>query len=144
MIVVLLLLQIVITLALVGVILMQRSEGGALGIGGGPSGLMSGRAAGDALTRATSILAAAFFASSLLLTVLFQIRADEPSLLESVGPDVLRDAPAAGDPLDAGTVEGADAPAPAPLDEAAEDAADETAEDDAERPEIPIDELDPR
>ncbi len=55
---------------LVGVVLMQRSEGGGLGMGGSPSGLMSARGAADFLTRATSILGALFIALSILLAVL--------------------------------------------------------------------------
>ncbi|MEX0346770.1 MAG: preprotein translocase subunit SecG [Rhizobiaceae bacterium] len=55
--------------ALVGVILLQRSEGGGLGIGGG-SGFMTARGAANALTRVTSILAVAFFATSLGLSIL--------------------------------------------------------------------------
>lgn len=50
----------IIAAALVGVILMQRSEGGGLGMGGSPSGLMSARGAADFLTRTTAILASAF------------------------------------------------------------------------------------
>lgn len=66
----LLVVHFVIALALVTVILMQRSEGGGLGMGGSPSGLMSARGAADFLTRATSILGAAFIALSILLAVL--------------------------------------------------------------------------
>lgn len=53
--------------ALVGVILMQRSEGGGLGMGGSPGGLMSARGAADFLTRSTSVLATAFISLSILL-----------------------------------------------------------------------------
>ena len=56
--------------ALVGVILLQRSEGGALGMGGGPSGFMSTRGVGDLLTRTTSILAGVFFVLCLALTLI--------------------------------------------------------------------------
>src|SRR3546814_14525007 len=49
--------QAIVAAALVGVVLMQRSEGGGLGVGGSPSGLMSARGAADFLTRATTILA---------------------------------------------------------------------------------------
>jgi len=56
----LLVVQIIIAVALVGVILMQRSEGGGLGIGGSPAGLMSARGAADFLTRTTTILAGLF------------------------------------------------------------------------------------
>jgi preprotein translocase subunit SecG len=58
-----------IALGLVAVILLQRSEGGALGIGGG-AGLVSARGAADLLTRTTSILAVAFVVTSILLAVL--------------------------------------------------------------------------
>lgn len=56
--------------ALVGVILLQKSEGGGLGMGGSPSGLMSARGAADFLTRSTSLLAAAFVGLSILLAFL--------------------------------------------------------------------------
>ena len=59
-----------VAVALVGVILLQRSEGGALGIGGGGGGFMTGRSAGNALTKTTAILAACFFATSLVLSIL--------------------------------------------------------------------------
>ena len=61
--------HLIIVLALVGVVLLQRSEGGALGIGGG-SGFMTARGAANALTRTTAILAAAFFATSLVLGIM--------------------------------------------------------------------------
>ena len=52
---------IIVAISLTGVVLLQRSEGGALGMGGGPSGFMTARGAGNLLTRTTSILAVAFF-----------------------------------------------------------------------------------
>lgn len=67
---VLLIVHLMIAAALVGVVLLQRSEGGALGIGGGGGGFMTGRGAANFLTRVTAGLAAAFFATSLLLTLL--------------------------------------------------------------------------
>jgi preprotein translocase subunit SecG len=57
-------------IALTGVILLQRSEGGALGMGGGPSGMFTARGAGDLLTRTTSILTIVFFSLSLVITLL--------------------------------------------------------------------------
>ena len=69
-----LVLQALVAAALVGVILVQKSEGGGLGMGGSPSGLMSARGAADFLTRATSILGAAFIALSILLAVLAATR----------------------------------------------------------------------
>jgi preprotein translocase subunit SecG len=63
--------HLVICIALIGAVLMQKSEGGgALGIGGGPSGLMSGRSAANFMTRSTAILGAMFFATSIALTIL--------------------------------------------------------------------------
>ena len=56
--------------ALTAVILMQRSEGGALGMGGGPSGMFTARGAGDLLTRMTSILTGVFFVLSMVITLL--------------------------------------------------------------------------
>jgi preprotein translocase subunit SecG len=66
---VIIVIHLMIVLALVGVVLLQRSEGGGLGIGGG-SGFMTARGAANALTRATAILAAAFFVTSLGLSIL--------------------------------------------------------------------------
>ena len=57
----------IVAAALVTVILMQRSEGGGLGMGGSPSGLMSARGAADFLTRSTAVLAAAFVSFSIVL-----------------------------------------------------------------------------
>jgi preprotein translocase subunit SecG len=62
---VLVIIHIMITLALIGVVLLQRSEGGALGMGGGGGGgFMTGRGAANFLTRVTAGLAAAFFLTS--------------------------------------------------------------------------------
>lgn len=71
MITVILVIHVLIALALIGVVLLQRSEGGALGIGGGGGGgILSGRGAANLLTRITAILAASFMASSLILAIL--------------------------------------------------------------------------
>lgn len=61
--------QAIVAAALVGVILMQRSEGGGLGIGGSPNGMMSARGAADFLSRATKWLAVVFVALSIALAV---------------------------------------------------------------------------
>lgn len=68
---VLLVIHLIVALALIGIVLLQRSEGGALGIGSGGAGsLFSARGVGNALTRTTAILAVAFFLTSIGLTVL--------------------------------------------------------------------------
>ena len=63
----LLIIQSLIAALMVAVILMQKSEGGGLGVGGSPSGLMSARGAADFLTRATAVLATVFILLSILL-----------------------------------------------------------------------------
>jgi preprotein translocase subunit SecG len=83
---VLLLIHVMIAIALVGVILLQRSEGGALGIGGGGAGgFMTGRSAGNALTKTTAILAACFFATSLALSIIASQHHAPPSILPADG-----------------------------------------------------------
>ncbi|MBC8035888.1 MAG: preprotein translocase subunit SecG [Rhizobiales bacterium] len=81
---VLLVAHLIIALGLIGVVLLQRSEGGALGIGGGGGGgggnLFSSRGVGSALTRTTAYLAVAFFATSITLTVLATRRTDDGSV----------------------------------------------------------------
>ena len=117
---VLIVIHLMIVLALVGVVLIQRSEGGGLGIGGG-SGFMSARGTANALTRTTAILAALFFATSLTLGVLARyesrpsdildrIPATQGSgsgILDSLGPAPTQDAPA-----DTGVPTGAESQAP--------------------------------
>ena len=66
----LLVLQAIVAAALVGVILIQRSEGGGLGVGGSPSGMMSARGAADFLTRATRWLAVVFVLLSIVLAAI--------------------------------------------------------------------------
>src|SRR5919108_22575 len=70
MLILLLAVHILVAISLVGVVLLQKSEGGALGMGGGGmSGFMTGRSTSNLLTRATAILAAAFMTTSVLLVV---------------------------------------------------------------------------
>ena len=67
----LLIIQIFITLALIGAILLQRSEGGALGMGGGgnSSSMFTARGSANLLTRVTAVLAALFMGNCLIMTV---------------------------------------------------------------------------
>jgi preprotein translocase subunit SecG len=79
----LLVLHLMIATALVAVVLLQRSEGGALGIGGGGGGgFLTGRGTANLLTRTTAGLAAAFFATSILLTLLAQRSAPSQSIFD--------------------------------------------------------------
>ena len=79
----LLVIHMMIAAALVGVVLLQKSEGGALGIGGGGGGgFLSGRGTANLLTRTTAVLAAAFYATSLGLTLIAQHTAPAGSVLD--------------------------------------------------------------
>ena len=69
-------------------VLLQRSEGGALGIGGGGGGFMTGRSAGNALTKTTAVLAAAFFATSLSLTLIARNTSTPTSIFNQAGTPV--------------------------------------------------------
>jgi len=80
---VLIVIHLMIVLALVGVVLIQRSEGGGLGIGGG-SGFMSARGTANALTRTTAILAALFFATSLGLGLLTRYESRPTDILDRI------------------------------------------------------------
>ncbi|WP_417727599.1 preprotein translocase subunit SecG [Roseovarius sp.] len=82
--------HLLLALALIGVVLLQRSEGGGLGMGGGGGGAMTGRAAATALGKMTWILAAAFIITSITLTIIAAQNAAGISVL-----DRLTDAPPA-------------------------------------------------
>jgi preprotein translocase subunit SecG len=78
--------HLMLAIALVGVVLLQKSEGGALGIGGGGmSGFLSGRSTANLLTRTTAILAAAFFATSIALAVMASSQRGAHSIIDQ-GP----------------------------------------------------------
>src|SRR5205085_9247083 len=76
-----------IAIALIGVVLLQKSEGGALGMGGGGmSGFMTARGTANLLTRTTAILAGAFMALSLLLAILSQAPRERRPLVDAPPP----------------------------------------------------------
>ncbi|MEP2117686.1 MAG: preprotein translocase subunit SecG [Bauldia litoralis] len=84
---VIIVIHLMVIVALIAVVLLQRSEGGALGIGGGGGGnFMSTRGQTNVLTRTTAILAAAFFATSIALTILSRYQAGPASILDNVEP----------------------------------------------------------
>lgn len=118
----LLVVEVIVAFFLIVVVLLQRSEGGALGMGGGPTGFMTARGAGDLLTRTTWILGTVFFILGLLLTIMagrergsssvvdrLKVNAIDPNALNQPAPQ-----PPAGTP--AIPSQGAPAPfqAPAP------------------------------
>ncbi len=88
---VLLVLQLIVAVALIITVLLQRSEGGALGIGGSGSGLggmFSARGAANTLTQTTAFLAAAFFIVSIALNILTLHSMQTKSILDTGGPSV--------------------------------------------------------
>jgi preprotein translocase subunit SecG len=104
--------------ALVGVILVQKSEGGGLTSGGSPAGLMSARGAADFLTRTTAILAAVFVALSIVMAVIAATRTSETvdvsaARVAPAAPPPATTAPSAGAPL-AGAAATVDANVAAP------------------------------
>ncbi len=92
---ILLVAQVLICAVMGGLILIQRSEGGALGMGGGPSGFMSARGAGNLLTKLTWGFAALLFANSLGMTVVGNLDARTTSVTQQVDASKLPAAPLA-------------------------------------------------
>jgi preprotein translocase subunit SecG len=91
--------HLIVVIALVAVVLLQRSEGGALGIGGG-GGFMTGRGQANALSRATAILATLFFATSLIMSILAGWGRTPRSILDQTAPSSSTSQPASGSVLD--------------------------------------------
>ena len=93
--------HLILAVMLAGVVLLQRSEGGGLGMGGGGGaggGVMSGRQAANVLTRVTWILGVAIFATSIALTILAARQANNSSIMDQFGGQAPTEAPATGLP----------------------------------------------
>ncbi len=105
----LLIVQALVSISLVGVILMQRSEGGGLGVGGSSSGFMTARGAADFLTRSTSVLGATFVILSIVMAAVAGVSRETPKIdtsLQNVAAPITNSAkpataPAAGQPATA-------------------------------------------
>ncbi|MEA2988768.1 MAG: preprotein translocase subunit SecG [Alphaproteobacteria bacterium] len=83
---VIIVIHLMIVAGLIGVVLLQKSEGGGLGIGGGGGGgFLSSRGTANVLTRTTAFLAAAFFATSLILSILAGYHRNPGSILQPIG-----------------------------------------------------------
>ena len=95
---VIIVIHLMIVLALIGVVLLQRSEGGGLGIGS-TGGFMTSRGTANVLTRATAILAALFFATSLILSILAGLDRKPTSILQGGQPAPAQQAPGSTPPL---------------------------------------------
>ena len=83
---VVLIIHLLLAVTLIGLVLLQRSEGGGLGMGGGGDGAMSGRAAASAITKLTWILSIAFICTSLGLTILQVQKSSGNSVLDQLMP----------------------------------------------------------
>lgn len=107
----LLIVQTLVAASLVAVILMQRSEGGGLGVGGSSSGFMTARGAADFLTRATAILGAAFIALSILLAAVAGVSRESTGIDTSLA----KEQPAQAAPAAPAPTSGNDAAPAVPL-----------------------------
>jgi preprotein translocase subunit SecG len=91
---VLLVIHLMLAIAMIGVVLLQRSEGGGLGIGGGGGGgggmggLLTGRGTANLLTRATAILAGCFMLTSIALTILASGAGERRSIVDELPPSM--------------------------------------------------------
>lgn len=128
----LLVVQALVAAAMIAVILMQKSEGGGLGVGGSPAGLLSARGAADFMTRATTVLATLFVGLSILLAAMASVGRGgstiDTSLSKSAQPasgtaapssltgPAQPAAPASDDPLAAATAAAAAQGTPAPAE----------------------------
>ena len=93
---VILVIHVILAIAMIGVVLLQRSEGGALGIGGsgGGGGLMSGRSQANFLTQATAVLAGLFMLTSLTLTMIAGDRGGQDSIVNEIQSEQAPETPA--------------------------------------------------
>ena len=94
----LLIVQSLIALSLIGVILMQRSEGGGLGVGGSSSGFMTARGAADFLTRATAVLGGMFIVLSIVMAAIAGVTRKPPTIDASLANKVETSRPAPATP----------------------------------------------
>ena len=94
---VVLIIHLLLALGLIAVVLMQRSEGGGLGMGGSGGGAMTGRAAATALGKITWVLAGAFIITSITLTIIAAQKSAGSSVIDRLG------VPAATESTDTGT-----------------------------------------
>ncbi|MEW4447921.1 preprotein translocase subunit SecG [Qipengyuania sp. JC766] len=112
--------QALVAAALVCVVLMQKSEGGGLGVGGSPSGMMSARGAADFLTRATKWLAVGFVVLSIILAALATNTTSSGEITSTIDRTVTPQSAPANDPLGGGAAPAPAAPADAPAQAPAE------------------------
>ena len=91
---VLIVVHLMIVSAMIGLVLLQKSEGGGLGMGGGGGGFLTSRGSSNVLTRTTAILAGVFFVTSLALSILAGIERKPRSILQTPGTEAPAGQPA--------------------------------------------------
>jgi preprotein translocase subunit SecG len=101
---VLIVVHLMIVTAMIGLVLLQRSEGGGLGMGSGGGGFMTSRGTSNVLTRTTAILAGAFFVTSLGLSILAGVDRQPRSILQGSDPAAPTSQPAAPGSVPSGNV----------------------------------------
>ncbi len=108
--------HLMIVLAMIGVVLLQKSEGGGLGMGGGGAGgFLSSRGTANVLTRTTAFLALGFFVTSLVLSILAGVDRKPRSIIQNSGSTPAQ-VPGAPPPLDLDALRGGGQPAAPPAD----------------------------
>ncbi|WP_425423713.1 preprotein translocase subunit SecG [Skermanella stibiiresistens] len=95
---VVLVVHLLIAVSLIGVVLVQKSEGGGLGIGGSGGGMMSARGSANLLTRATAVLAGVFMLTSLVLAIMAGGQSTPRSIIDSMPPAPQQSVPADAPP----------------------------------------------
>ncbi len=81
---IILIFNIILAILLVGVVLLQKSEGGALGLGASQESFVSSRSAGSFLTKTTAIIATLFIITSISLTIMSKEKISSSSVLEKI------------------------------------------------------------
>src|SRR6476620_7151802 len=95
---VIIVIHLMVVLAMIGVVLLQKSEGGGLGMGGTGGGFLSSRGTANVLTRTTAILAAVFFSTSLILSILAGFDRKPSSIVGGSGAPAAPGSPAPAAP----------------------------------------------
>lgn len=110
----LLVVQALVAAAMIGVILMQKSEGGGLGVGGSPAGLLSARGAADFMTRATTVLATLFVGLSIVLAAMASVGSAGTTALDTSLSKTAQQPSGGAPPLTGPAQQPAQGSAPAP------------------------------
>ncbi len=114
---VIIVIHLMIVLAMIGVVLLQKSEGGGLGLGGGGAGgFLSSRGTANVLTRTTAFLALGFFLTSLMLSILAGVDRKPRSIIQNNSGSAPVQAPGAPPALDLDALRGGGQPAAPPAD----------------------------